>query len=54
MRDRRDLAVDAKTRKRNFTIDAPPKIQPNTSIAVFHGDPNPADANDSWVKQHWG
>ena len=53
MRDRRDLAIDSKTRKRNFTVDAPPRIQPNTSIAVFHGDPNPGDANDSWVKEHW-
>ena len=54
MRDRRDLSIDSKTRKRNFVIDAPPIIKPNTSIAVFHGDPNPGDANDSWVKQHWG
>jgi hypothetical protein len=53
MRDRRDLAIDSKTRKRNFTVDAPPRIKPNTSIAVFHGDPNPGDANDSWVKEHW-
>ena len=54
MRDRRDLKIDAQTRKRNFTIDAPPKLHKDTSIAVFHGDPNPSDANDSWVKKHWG
>jgi len=54
MRDRRDLKIDNHTRKRNFTIDAPPKINKNTSIAVFHGDPNPSEANDSWVKAHWG
>lgn len=54
MRDRRDLKIDTHTRKRNFVIDAPPRINRHTSIAVFHGDPNPADANDSWVKQHWG
>lgn len=53
MRDRRDLKLDP-VRKRNFVIDAPPKIHPDTCIAVFHGEPNPADANDSWVKEHWG
>ena len=52
MRDRRDLKLDER-RKRNFTIDAPPKIHPDTCIAVFHGEPNPADANDSWVKENW-
>ena len=52
MRDRRDLKLDP-VRKRNFVIDAPPKIDPDTCIAVFHGEPNPADANDSWVKEHW-
>jgi len=52
MRDRRDLKlVDG---VRNFALDAPPKINDHTSIAVFHGDPNPAVANDSWVKKHWG
>ena len=52
MRDRRDLKLDP-VRKRNFVIDAPPIIHPDTCIAVFHGEPNPADANDSWVKEHW-
>jgi len=54
MRDRRDLQLNTTTRKRNFVVDAPPKIHNDTCIAVFHGEPNPADANDSWVKQHWG
>ena len=53
MRDRRDLTMDA-NRKRNFSLDAPPIINNQTCIAVFHGDPNPEHANDSWVKQHWG
>ena len=51
MRDRRDLGII--NAKRNFKVDAPPKINNDTSIAVFHGDPNPADANDSWVKNNW-
>jgi len=54
MRDRRDLKIDTHTRKRNFTVDSPPNIKKDTCIAVFHGDPNPGDANDSWVKAHWG
>lgn len=52
MRDRRDLQVYKG--KRNFIVDAPPQIKPDCSVAVFHGEPNPADANDAWVKQHWG
>lgn len=54
MRDRRDLKINSVTRKRNFIVDAPPKIHKDTSIAVFHGDPNPSEANDTWVKKHWG
>ena len=54
MRDRRDLRIDTITRKRNFILDAPPRIKKDTSVAVFHGDPNPADANDTWTKKHWG
>lgn len=51
MRDRNDLKL--KNGKRNFIVDKPPEIKPQTCIAVFHGDPNPADANDSWVRKHW-
>ena len=54
MRDRRELQIDTHTRKRNFAVDNPPNIKKDTCIAVFHGEPNPADAKDSWVKQHWG
>lgn len=39
--------------KRNFINDDFPKVTPGTSIAVFHGDPNPAECTDTWVKQHW-
>ena len=52
MRDRRDLKL--MDGGRNFTIDAPPTVLPETSVAVFHGEPNPANANDTWVKEHWG
>ena len=52
MRDRRDLQLHKG--KRNFIVDAPPKILNDCSVAVFHGEPNPLDANDSWVKKNWG
>ena len=52
MRDRRDLQLNKG--KRNFIVDAPPKIKDDCSVAVFHGEPNPVDANDSWVRKHWG
>lgn len=39
--------------KRNFANNESPKVRTDTSIAVFHGDPNPADCTDTWVKQYW-
>ena len=27
--------------------------RPETCIAVFHGDPNPANCDDPWVKENW-
>ena len=41
------------TGKRNFVTPREPKILPETSIAVFHGDPNPKDCIDPWCKQNW-
>lgn len=38
---------------RNFVEPGEPKILPNTSVAVFHGDPNPHNCIDEWPKQHW-
>jgi hypothetical protein len=40
--------------KRNFDSPGEPKILDQTSIAVFHGDPNPHDCIDEWPKKHWG
>jgi hypothetical protein len=51
MRDRNALKMV--NGKRNFVNDDYPKILADTSIAVFHGDPNPADCTDSWVKANW-
>ena len=39
--------------KRNFSDNESPVVKATTSIAVFHGDPNPADCTDSWVKANW-
>lgn len=39
--------------KRNFTDISNPNILPQTSIAVFHGEPNPADCKDPWVLDNW-
>ena len=52
MRDRRDLAIHKG--KRNFIVDSPPKVLDDCSVAVFHGEPNPLDANDTWVRNNWG
>ena len=42
-----------KNGKRNFATPGEPDIKPDTSVAVFHGDPNPHDCVDPWCQQHW-
>ena len=39
--------------KRNFATKGIPNILPETSIAVFHGDPNPKDCIDDWFRENW-
>jgi len=39
---------------RNFETAGEPRILQNTSIAVFHGDPNPHNCIDPWCKENWG
>ena len=39
--------------KRNFVDIKDPKIISSTSIAVFHGDPNPHNCKDPWVVDNW-
>jgi hypothetical protein len=51
MRDRNKLAMISG--KRNFIDIADPIIQSQNKIAVFHGDPNPADCKDPWVVDNW-
>lgn len=51
MRDKSDLSVI--NNKRNFVEDRSPRIDPEACIAVFHGEPNPADCKDRWVVENW-
>lgn len=39
--------------KRNFSDIADPSLSALNKIAVFHGDPNPADCRDPWVIDNW-
>lgn len=39
--------------KRNFKEIGEPTVLPETSIAVFHGDPNPSECRDPWVIENW-
>lgn len=51
IRDRRSLTnVNGRY---TFSRPAEPIIFPDTSIAVFHGSPNPHECDDVWVKESW-
>ena len=39
--------------KRDFEMPGDPVIKDTTSIAVFHGDPNPHNCKDPWVIENW-
>lgn len=51
MRDRKSMVQQGNTY--TFTKPENPVIFPDTSIAVFHGTPNPHECADTWVKQNW-
>ena len=38
---------------RDFVSPGGPTIKPETSIAVFHGDPDPKHCSDPWCKENW-
>lgn len=38
---------------RNFLEPGVPNIKPGTSVAVFHGEPNPPQCVDTWCKENW-
>ena len=39
--------------QRDFETTGEPVIKDDTSVAVFHGDPNPHNCKDQWVKENW-
>jgi len=39
--------------QRDFAVNADPVIKDDTSVAVFHGDPNPHNCKDPWVIDNW-
>ncbi len=39
--------------QRDFETTGDPIIKDSTSVAVFHGDPNPHNCKDQWVKDNW-
>lgn len=53
MRGRPLMTRDSVTGKRNFKEQGDPKILTDTSIAVFHGEPNPHNCKDPWVIKNW-
>lgn len=53
MRNKPRMTKDSSGR-RNWHEPGEPVIKPETSIAVFHGDPNPSTCIDPWCKKHWG
>jgi hypothetical protein len=52
MRKKQDLGIV--NGKRNFKTPGIPNILDNTSIAVFHGDPNIHECTDQWPRENWG
>lgn len=51
MRDRKELTIINK--KRTFKSSGNPIINPETCVAVFHGEPNPHECLDEWVVENW-
>ncbi len=52
IRNKNDLVRD-KHNRRVFREIAYPKIDPRTSVLVFHGDPKPSEVEDPIVVQNW-
>ncbi len=52
MRGKPDMKRNLQGRK-DFSSPSNPIIKPDTSIAVFHGEPNPDYCADPWCKKNW-
>jgi len=53
VRKSREFAPGGTRGKRRFREVENVKPRPECCIAVFHGDPNPDNCEDPWVKQNW-
>jgi hypothetical protein len=51
MRNKNDVILINK--KRNFKTIGTPIINPESCVAVFHGEPNPHECRDPWVIENW-
>jgi hypothetical protein len=49
----RDELVDRTGRRGFKTIRSDINPHPECAVAVFHGEPNPADINDKFVVDNW-
>jgi len=45
--------VRKKDGTKDFISPGIPNIHPQTSVAVFHGDPQPKNCQDPWCKENW-
>lgn len=52
MRGKPKMSMDSNGKK-NWHEPGTPIIKSETSIAVFHGDPNPDQCIDPWCQTHW-
>ncbi len=52
MRGKPAMTVGARG-TRDFQVQGDPIVLDETSIAVFHGDPNPHYCKDKWVQENW-
>lgn len=50
---RKGSAIERRDGARRFVKVGEPKINKDTSIAVFHGEPNPSQCDDPWVIENW-
>lgn len=50
---RKDAKIQRINGARRFVKEGEPYVKTNTSIAVFHGEPNPSQCTDPWVIDNW-
>jgi len=53
VRKSKQLTVGGTKGKRTFTTIENVKPRVECCVCVFHGDPNPHNCEDPWVKENW-